>query len=88
MRTCSSHKKVYLTKEIAEDALIEAHTRYDYANGQGPVNVYPCDDCGYFHLTSKGSVNPRLELLQRDGNLNRKKEGEQWERKLKNRRKF
>jgi hypothetical protein len=86
METCPSHKKIYLTKEIAEEALIEARTRYEYAHGQGPISVYKCDDCGYFHLTSKGIMNARLEQLQREGTLKLKKESDEWERRIKNRR--
>jgi hypothetical protein len=88
MITCPSHKKVYLTAEIAEDALIEARTKYDYADGNGPVGVYQCEDCGYYHLTSKGAINPRLEQMQRAGELDRKKQGAAWEQKIRNRKKF
>ena len=86
MLTCPSHKKVYLTQEIAEDALIEARTRYEYANHRGPVGVYKCDDCGYFHLTSKGPINPSLAKLQDEGKIARQKEANRWEDKIKNKR--
>jgi hypothetical protein len=86
MLTCPSHKKVYLTQEIAEDALIEARTRYDYAANDGPIGVYKCDDCGYFHLTSQGEVNAKLSKFQSDGKIDLQKEANRWEEKLKNKR--
>jgi hypothetical protein len=86
MKTCPSRKKIFFTAEIAEDALIDARARYDYAGGEGPINVYQCEDCGYFHLTSKGTINPRLAQSQRDGKLDLKKAGDQWERKINTRR--
>lgn len=83
MIKCVTQKRVYLTQELAEEALIGARTRFDYANGQGPIAVYRCDDCGYFHLTSKGSVNATLAQLLREGKIARQKEADVWEKKLK-----
>jgi hypothetical protein len=85
MIKCVSHKKVYPSEEIAEDALIEAQTRFDYSPHGGPVAVYRCEDCGYFHLTSKGTMNQKLSNYIKDGNLNRQKEADRWESKLKRR---
>lgn len=85
MIKCVSGKKVYLTREHAEEALIGAHTRYDYANGQGPVNVYQCEDCGYYHLTSKGTLNDVLARQKQAGKIDRDKEAAAWLNKLKRR---
>ncbi len=83
MIKCISHKKVYLSEGIAEDALIEAQTRFDYAPHGGPIAVYRCEDCGYFHLTSKGTMNQKLSEYIKGGKLNRQKEADRWENKLK-----
>lgn len=83
MIKCISHKKTYPSQEIAEDALIEAHTHFDYGTRSGPVNVYQCDDCGHYHLTSQGTMNARLAQLIKEGTLQRQKEAQHWTSKLK-----
>ncbi len=83
MIKCVTQKKVYLTQELAEEALLGAHTRFHYAKGQGPVGVYKCDDCGYFHLTSKGTVNSKLAQEIKAGNIDRQKRADEWVNKLK-----
>ncbi len=85
MIKCISNKKVYPSKEIAEDALIEAHTQFEYKMGSGPVAVYQCQDCGNFHLTSQGPVNQKLAQLMKDGKIQRQKEANQWLNKIKKR---
>jgi hypothetical protein len=60
---CSSHKKIYHTRELAEDALLDSHQRFHYRGNNGPVGVYQCSDCGYFHFTSKGETNPKLSSI-------------------------
>jgi len=71
---------------MAEDALIEAHVRTQYANKQGPVAIYKCDDCGLFHLTSQGQLNERLKKMIDDGTIKRLQDAANWERKLHKRR--
>lgn len=85
MIRCVSNKKVYLTADIAEQALIEAHTQFEYKQGSGPKAVYRCDDCGYYHLTSQGSMNQTLERLIKEGKIQRQKEANRWMHKLKKR---
>ena len=75
-------KKKYPTQEIAEDALIEARTAYDYPNGGGPVGVYLCDECGQYHLTSQGAINPKLAEYIQAGKLKLNKEANLWLGKL------
>ena len=84
MIKCISHKKVYPTQEIAEDALMDARTHFDYSPKGGPVAVYHCEDCGHYHLTSKGAMNERLALYIANGKLNRQKEANRWLDKMKN----
>lgn len=83
MIKCSSHKKVYPTQEMAENALIDARIHFDYATHDGPIAVYKCEDCGNYHLTSKGTVNQKLAALMSNGQLKRQKEANQWLDKLK-----
>lgn len=83
MIKCISHKKVYPSQEIAEEALIEAHTHYHYAPGGGPVAVYRCEDCGYYHLTSQGIMNARLASSMANGKLGRDREANQWLNRIK-----
>jgi hypothetical protein len=76
---------MYASRELAEDALIEARTRFNYAKGSGPVAVYKCDDCGQYHLTSQGVMNERLAKFIEGGNLKLHKEARYWTDKLKKR---
>jgi hypothetical protein len=68
---------------MAEDALIEARTNFDYSNGNGPIAVYQCEDCGDFHLTSKGPVNEKLAKAQTDGQIDKNKQANHWLEKFK-----
>lgn len=82
MGGCVTGKKMYDSKEIAEDVLIEAWSRYDYAPGRGPVAVYQCIDCGRFHLTSSGEMNPKLAQHLSEGKIQLQKEANHWIEKL------
>ena len=83
MAGCVTGKNMYLNQEAAEQALIQAWVRNDFAEGHGPVNVYRCHDCGQFHLTSSGQMNPILAEHIRNGKLKLQKEANYWEKKLK-----
>ena len=85
MKPCVTSKKMYPSQEIAEDALIEARTRFDYKINQGPIGVYLCEECGYYHLTSQGKMNERLSIQLKDGKIKRQKEANEWMDKLKRR---
>lgn len=85
MKKCPSGKRLYLTQVLAEEALIEAHIQFDYRQGNGPIAVYQCEDCDAFHLTSKGTVNPRLAQLLADGKIQKQKEALKWQAKWKGR---
>lgn len=85
MVRCVSNKRVYVTEDIAEQALIEAHTQFEYKKGSGPIGVYRCEDCGYYHLTSQGTVNNTLASLLKEGKIQRQKEANQWINRLKKR---
>jgi hypothetical protein len=81
--TCSTTKKIYLSESLAEDALIEARIQFDYPAGRGPVAVYRCEDCGYYHLTSQGLMNENLRKYLASGSVERQKEANRWLDKLK-----
>ncbi len=47
---CSTGKKLHLNEFDAVDALVESRIR----STLGANNIYQCDSCGYWHLTSSG----------------------------------
>jgi hypothetical protein len=81
--TCISTKKVYLSEPLAEEALIEARIQFDYPAGSGPVAVYKCEDCGYYHLTSGGVMSQRLKEYLASGKIDRQKIANEWLNKIK-----
>ena len=76
---------MYSSFEMAEDALIDARTRFDFPPNSGPVSVYQCEDCGHFHLTSQGKVNDKLAKQLTEGKIRLQKEANKWLDKLKKR---
>ena len=86
MDRCSSGKRMYPTQEIAEDALIETRTRFDFNEGDGPVSVYLCDECGCYHLTFNGPMNAKLASAFTDGLIKRQKEANHWSDKFRRKR--
>lgn len=83
MVKCVTSKRSYPTIELAEEALIEARTQFDFTPGHGPVAVYRCDDCGYYHLTSKGLMSEKLQKMLANGDIGRQKEANRWLDKIK-----
>jgi hypothetical protein len=83
MAQCVTGKKMYPTAQMAEDALIEAWVKNDYPAGKGPISIYKCEDCGNFHLTSSGTINPSLSSFINDGKLKLRKEANYWLDKFK-----
>ncbi len=55
--SCSRGKKGYYTEEEVKEALIRSHIRFSST----ATNYYICDDCGEYHLTSRGKKNPLLD---------------------------
>ena len=76
---------MYSSQEVAEDVLIEAWTRFDYTSGNGPVGIYQCEECGHFHLTSKGQMNEKLSQAISGGKIQRQKEADRWMDRIKRR---
>jgi hypothetical protein len=83
MINCVSNKKVYSSQEMAEEALIQAHIQFNFTTGNGPVAIYKCEDCGYYHLTSKGAMNEKLATEIKSGKIGLQKEANRWLDKFK-----
>lgn len=85
MDRCVTGKRCYPTVEIAEDALLEAWSRFAFTEGEGPVAIYQCEECGMFHFTSRGRMNERLAKAIKEGRIDREREARKWEDRLKRR---
>ena len=85
MAGCVTGKKMYASRELAEEVLIHAWSTYEYSAGRGPVAVYKCDDCGHYHLTSSGEMNPKLAEHLKDGKIRLQREANKWMDKFKKR---
>lgn len=78
---CSTHKYEYISSDLAEVALVDQHIYKGFDPHQGPQNVYECDVCGAWHLTSKSDArNERLQSMIDSGELKKKQEASRWER--------
>jgi hypothetical protein len=84
-KKCPSGKVAYANEVLAEEALIDLWTKNDYPENKGPLTIYRCDDCGQYHMTSRGTMDPKLaQYLSSDkGRINR--EASKWLDKLKKR---
>ena len=83
MKKCPSGKIVYDSEALGEEALIELWTKFSYPSNSGPMNIYRCDECGLYHMTSRGPMNTKLAqyLSSEKGRIN--KEASIWLDKLK-----
>lgn len=82
MYRCKSGKRVYTTVVEAEQALIDAHRQTAFPDGQGPIAVYRCDDCGFYHFTSGGVMNEALAKYLRSSDIKLHREANRWIDKL------
>ena len=73
---------MFLSESIAEEALISAWITYEYTHGNGPIGVYLCDECGSYHLTSRGPINKKLEASIASGKIQKSKEVNAWLNKI------
>ena len=83
--TCPTHKRCYLSREMAEQALLENRSRNYYAENDGPINVYECDICGYFHFTSKGEKSDILKSNEAIEKIDKSREASYWEDRFRRR---
>ena len=79
---CVTGKVCYLTKELAEEALIETRSRFHFREGNGPIAVYACEDCGEWHFTSKGPVSNVLTSTDVKKSIDARQEASYWEKKF------
>lgn len=70
---CVSGKRAYEKQEDAEDALIRSRIN---SGEHGAKNIYLCDDCGHWHLTSKGPLSDLIDKYARE--IQRARTGEFW----------
>ncbi len=82
---CVTGKRQYDTQSQAEEALIETRGRFVFREGSGPIGVYQCDDCGYWHFTSKGTVSDLLKKADTKKQISDQQEAQFWERKFRSR---
>lgn len=77
---CSTGKNKYSTKSLAETSLIDIHIHRNFQPDQGPQNVYQCEFCGEWHLTSKSPKrNESLQEMIDSGELRRMQQARRWE---------
>ncbi|MGM0458317.1 MAG: hypothetical protein ACQERO_03140 [Bacteroidota bacterium] len=77
---CTTGKNQYSTKFLAETSLIDIHIHRNFLPDQGPQNVYQCELCGAWHLTSKSQKrNKRLQEMIDSGEMKRKQQARRWE---------
>ena len=80
---CSTHKYEYMSRDLAETALIDQHVYKNFLPHEGPQNIYECDLCGAWHFTSKSPErNAALQELIDSGELKRRQELSKWERRF------
>lgn len=82
LSSCTSGKRSFGALQLAEEALIQHHVRNDYKDGEGPVNVYQCDDCNEWHFTSKGSKHELFWDSEIQKRIKSERRAFQWEQKL------
>ena len=73
---CVTGKRAYESQEAAEEALIQSRIQM---GDQGAHNIYLCQDCVHWHLTSRGDLHPVIEKRQKEIEL--KRTANQWERR-------
>jgi len=77
---CSTGKNQYATKFLTESSLIDIHIHRNFNPDQGPQNVYQCEICGDWHLTSSSSRrNERLQEMIDSGEMRRMQQARRWE---------
>ena len=79
---CSTQKRPYDDETMAVEALIQWYIRND-SRSAGPTNVYQCEECGYWHFTSKGGLHEKLLDPEVKKYIEREKRAFEWEQKLK-----
>lgn len=63
---CSTRKKIYYSEQEAEEGLLQTKVIFPANNA---VAVYQCDDCGQWHVTSRGPMSESLRRAINSGKL-------------------
>lgn len=79
---CSSGKKCFELESLALEALVQNHIINEYPRDEGPINIYECEKCGYWHFTSKGLKHTHLEDPEIQDRIKKERQANYWERKL------
>lgn len=80
---CVTGKKMFPSRELAEEALIAARTIYKVRESSGPQSVYLCNDCGEWHLTSRNAPDSPVNNPETKERISRQVESDFWEQKFK-----
>jgi hypothetical protein len=72
---CSTGKNGYYTEAEVQEALIRSHIRFVKAAS----NYYQCNDCGEYHLTSKGEPHPILDDPTVQQRIKQERLSQDWE---------
>ena len=60
--------------------MIDFHIYRNFQPDQGPQNVYECDICGEWHLTSKSPQrSERLQQMIDSGEMRRQQQERHWQ---------
>lgn len=79
--TCSTGKRAFFDEEAAIEALIQSKIDHHHKIDQGAINVYRCEFCNEWHLTSKGELHKVLNEPQVLSRIKRGQTGRYWEEK-------
>ena len=79
---CTTGKKCFDTKDQADQALINIHALGNFRAGSGPIAVYQCEDCNYWHFTSKGNKSSLLDDPEVKDHIKKTQQSRFWEDKL------
>lgn len=79
---CPTGKTSFHTEELALEALIQNHIRFQHRKGAGPQNIYQCDDCDDWHFTSRLPSHPSLLDPETQKRIVEESRAKDWEDRL------
>lgn len=71
---CPTGKNGYYLESEVQEALIRSHIRF----AQAAKSYYQCHDCGEYHLTSQGELNPIISEPQIKARIKREQQEQEW----------
>ena len=81
MWSCPTRKRSYFDEDAALEALIQSKIDNQHSINEGAINVYECEFCNEWHLTSKGKVHPLLSEPETQERIKKGQIGKYWEDK-------